>query len=103
MLEQSFEITPRPMTKGRLIERIHNLGYNVKESSEMLEAVISIVKGTLKTGETVKLAGFGSFIVKHKNTRRGRNPNTGETITLDGRRVVTFKTSSILREAINKQ
>lgn len=100
---QHLEIPPRPMTKGRLIERITNLGYNVKESSELLEGVISIVKDTLQAGETVKLAGFGSFIVKQKNPRRGRNPQTGETITLNGRRVVTFKTSSILREAINKE
>ena len=102
MFEQSFEMTPRTMTKGRLIERISNLGYNNKESSELLEAVISIVKDTLQAGETVKLAGFGSFVVKQKADRRGRNPQTGETITIGARNIVTFKTSGVLKDAINQ-
>lgn len=100
---QYLEIPPRPMTKGRLIERISNLGYNNKESSVMLEAVISIVKDTLKSGETVKLAGFGSFVVKQKADRRGRNPQTGETITIGARNIVTFKVSGVLKDAINKE
>lgn len=91
------------MNKGRLIERIQNLGYNVKESSEMLEAVISIIKNTLQTGETLKLSGFGSFIVKQKSNRRGRNPRTGETITIGARNIVTFRVSGTLKNNINKE
>jgi len=60
------------------------------------------MKSTLEQGEKLKISGFGSFVVKQKNDRRGRNPQTGETITISARRIVTFKPSSILREAINK-
>ena len=72
------------------------------ESAEMMEEVFSIMKSTLEQGEKLKISGFGSFVVKQKNDRRGRNPQTGETITISARRIVTFKPSSILREAINK-
>lgn len=68
----------------------------------MLEAVFSIVKSTLEQGETLKISGFGSFVVKQKNDRRGRNPQTGESITIDARRVLTFKPSAVLKDAINK-
>jgi len=63
--------------------------------------VIAIMKETLENGETLKILGFGSFIVNQKVARRGRNPQTGETITISARRVVTFKASDILRAAIN--
>lgn len=91
------------MTKADIVERIHSsTGMTQKESMEMVEAVFSIMKSTLETGETLKISGFGSFIVKQKNDRRGRNPQTGETITIDARRVLTFKPSTALRDAINK-
>jgi integration host factor subunit alpha len=67
----------------------------------MMEEVFSIIKSTLEQGENLKISGFGSFVVKQKNDRRGRNPQTGETISISSRRIVTFKPSSILREAIN--
>jgi integration host factor subunit alpha len=69
---------------------------------EMIEAVFSIMKSTLETGETLKISGFGSFVVKQKNDRRGRNPQTGEAITIEARRILTFKPSTVLRDAINK-
>jgi integration host factor subunit alpha len=65
-------------------------------------AVFSIMKSTLESGETLKISGFGSFIVKHKKDRRGRNPQTGETITIEARRILTFKPSTLLRQAINR-
>ena len=67
----------------------------------MMEEVFSIIKSTLEQGENLKIAGFGNFMVKQKSDRRGRNPQTGETITISARSVVTFKPSAILREAIN--
>ena len=91
------------MTKADIVEKIHaNTGMTQKESMEMVEAVFSIMKSTLETGETLKISGFGSFVVKQKNDRRGRNPQTGETITIEARRILTFKPSTVLRDAINK-
>jgi len=64
--------------------------------------VFSIIKDTLETGEKIKIAGFGNFVVKAKADRRGRNPQTGEAITIEARKVLTFKPSMILKEAVNK-
>ena len=72
------------------------------ESAEMVEAVFSIMKSTLESGETLKISGFGRFEVKQKKDRRGRNPHTGESITIEARRILTFKPSNLLRDAINK-
>ena len=91
------------MTKADIVEKIHtSTGMTQKVSAEMVEAVFSIIKSTLETGETLKISGFGSFVVKQKNDRRGRNPQTGETITIEARRVLSFKPSTVLRDAINK-
>jgi integration host factor subunit alpha len=91
------------MTKSDIAENIQ-AGTNLtkKESAELMGAVFSIMKSTLESGENLKISGFGSFIVKQKKDRRGRNPKTGETITIEARRVLTFKPSGILRDAINK-
>ncbi len=90
------------MTKADIVERIQQkLGYSKKESIDMLETVLSIMKATVETGEKLKIAGFGNFEVKQKSDRRGRNPQTGETITIESRRVLTFKPSNVLRQAIN--
>jgi len=90
------------MTKADIIENISaNMGFPKNESGTMLELVLSIIKDTLETGEKIKIAGFGSFVVRSKVDRRGRNPQTGETITIQARRVLTFKPSPVLRNAIN--
>ena len=90
------------MTKADIAERIQDgTGLTRKESVEMMEEVFAIIKSTLEQGENLKISGFGSFMVKQKSDRRGRNPQTGETITISARSVVTFKPSAILREAIN--
>jgi integration host factor subunit alpha len=90
------------MTKADIVERIQSqIGYTKKESSDLLEAVFEVLKGTLETGENIKISGFGNFVVKIKNDRRGRNPQTGETITIEARRVLTFKPSVLLKQAIN--
>ena len=90
------------MTKSEIATRIHeNTGLPKKASIDILESAFSLMKTTLETGETLKICGFGSFIVKQKHPRRGRNPQTGETITIDARRILTFKPSHLLRSAIN--
>jgi len=67
----------------------------------MVETVFRIIKTTLETGEKIKIAGFGNFVIKQKADRRGRNPQTGETITIAARRILTFKPSQVLKNAIN--
>jgi integration host factor subunit alpha len=92
------------MTKTDIAERIQaNTGLTKKESDEMMESVFSVMKSTLESGETLKISGFGSFIVKQKADRRGRNPQTGEAITIEARRVLTFKVSNLLRQAVNNK
>lgn len=91
------------MTKSDIAEKIHTItGLSKKESVNMLETVLSIMKNTLETGEKVKIAGFGNFEIKQKQDRKGRNPQTGESITIGARRVLTFKPSLVLKTEINK-
>ena len=91
------------MTKADIAEKIQvTIGLTKKESSEIIEAVFFIMKSTLESGENLKISGFGNFVVKQKNDRRGRNPQTGEAITIEARRVLTFKPSNLLKVAVNK-
>ncbi len=91
------------MTKNDIATKIQmKLGTTKREATDLLESVIRIIKDTLDAGENVKIAGFGVFTVKAKRARRGRNPQTGETMMLASRRVLTFKASPILKDAVNK-
>jgi integration host factor subunit alpha len=91
------------MTKADIVQRITNeSGFTKSQSVDLVESLLSIIKETLQDGETLKISGFGSFIVKEKNDRRGRNPQTGEELTIEARRVLTFKPSAVLKDAMNK-
>ena len=90
------------MTKADIVEKIQSsTDLTKKDSTDMVEAVFSLIKSTLESGENLKISGFGSFIVKQKRDRRGRNPQTGESITIEARRILSFKPSNLLRQAIN--
>jgi integration host factor subunit alpha len=90
------------MTKADIAAAIQaETGLSKKDSAEILESVFEIMKTTLESGEILKISGFGSFVVKQKADRRGRNPQTGGAITIEARRVLTFKPSTLLRQAIN--
>jgi len=90
------------MNKTEIIEKIHaTTGLSKKDSAATMESVFAIMKESLVAGETIKISRFGSFEVKQKVARRGRNPLTGEAITIEARKVLTFKTSAVLRDAIN--
>ena len=90
------------MTKADIAERIHTkLGFTKKESAELLEGVFAILKKTLSSGEKIKIAGFGKFEVKNKAQRRGRNPVTGEAMAITPRKVLTFKSSRLLKKQMN--
>ena len=85
-----------------IVDAIHGqLGYPKNKSAEMLEILLELIKKNLEIGEDVLISGFGKFCVKDKNERRGRNPATGADMTLDKRRVVTFRCSHLLRDKIN--
>jgi len=91
------------MTKADITERIQSkLGISMKESLALLESVLSILKNTLEDGEKIKIAGFGNFEIKLKKDRIGRNPQTGDPLTIEARRIISFKPSAMLRKAINK-
>jgi len=68
---------------------------------EMVELLFDVMKSTLESGERLKITGFGNFEVKQKADRRGRNPQTGEEITIEARKILTFKPSNMLKESIN--
>jgi integration host factor subunit alpha len=90
------------LTKAKIVEAVQSQnGITKKESSDLVESVIDIIKSTLQKGEDVMISGFGKFCVKAKKARRGRNPATGQELMLDPRTVVTFKCSGKLRDRIN--
>ena len=91
------------LTKAHIIETVTDQnGFPKKQSSETIEILLKIIKGTLESGEDVLISGFGKFCVREKKERRGRNPATGEDLILAPRRVVTFKCSGKLKNLINK-
>ncbi len=91
------------MTKAEIIARIdEKVGIFKYQATDVVEATFEIIKGCLERGENVMISGFGRFVVRSKNPREGRNPQTGEEIIIKGRRVLTFKASPILKETINK-
>ncbi|MDP6178415.1 MAG: integration host factor subunit alpha [Desulfatiglandales bacterium] len=90
------------LTKDHLINSVHTHPDLPKtKSSEMVESLLEVIKKNLENGEDVLISGFGKFCVKEKNERRGRNPQTGEDLVLESRRVVVFKCSLVLRDKIN--
>jgi integration host factor subunit alpha len=91
------------MTKADIVEKICAVnGFSKKDSAKIVEQVFVILKDTLKNGDKIKISGFGSFVVKEKADRRGRNPQTGEELIIESRKVLTFKPSMVLRDALNK-
>jgi integration host factor subunit alpha len=91
------------LTKAQIVEKLFAQNIFTKgESAHVIENIFEILKQSLEDGEDVLITGFGKFTVHEKSQRRGRNPQTGESITLPLRRVVTFKCSGVLREKMNK-
>jgi integration host factor subunit alpha len=91
------------LTKADIVKEIYkNHNLTKAEATEAVESLLRLSKDTLVKGSNLLLSGFGKFNVRDKNPRRGRNPQTGEDLTLDARRVVTFKPSGILRNRINE-
>ena len=89
------------LTKNEIVESMNDLGFTKKQSVEIIETLLEIMKSTLEKGEDVLISGFGKFCIKRKKERRGRNPATGTDLILKERKVVTFKCSGKLRDKIN--
>jgi integration host factor subunit alpha len=90
------------MTKADIVEVVHNrTGFSKKESSEAVESILDILKEILEEGEKIKLSGFGNFVIRNKEVRKGRNPKTGEEMEISARSVLTFKPSQKLKDHIN--
>lgn len=90
------------LTKAQIIDDItEQLAFSRKQSADIVELVLEIMKRNLEEGEDLLISGFGKFCVKEKKPRRGRNPATGDDLMLNQRRVVTFKCSHVLREKVN--
>ena len=91
------------LTKDALVTRLQTqIGMTKPESRQIVERLFAIMKSTLADGEDLLISGFGTFLVRQKNARRGRNPQTKEALMLRARQVVVFKTSGVLREKINR-
>jgi integration host factor subunit alpha len=91
------------MTKADIVEYIYEQveGLIKKEAAEYVETLFDLVKTELQHGNNVKISGFGSFIVRDKKERMGRNPQTGEPMVISARRVVSFKPSQLLNKEVN--
>ena len=89
------------MTKADIISEVFDkVGLPKQDAEELVEMILDLIKQTLKEGETVKLSGFGNFVVRSKNSRKGRNPKTGQEIEITPRKVVSFRPSMIFKEHV---
>ena len=94
-------MTQKTITRTDLSEAVYKeLGLSRIESAELVEALLDIISERIVEGESVKLSSFGSFLVRSKNERIGRNPKTGEEVPITPRRVMVFKPSNILKQAV---
>lgn len=97
-----FDESAHTLTKSGVVERVREAtGLSWSESSDLVEAVLEEMKVALESGTNVKISGFGTFVVRQKAARRGRNPHTSEAIVISRRTVLTFKPSAMLRQALN--
>src|SRR5579872_4143202 len=93
------------MTKAEIVQALYTRvgGFSKKESADIVDLVFEMMKETLGRGEKIKISGFGNFVLRDKRQRPGRNPQTGAPIKISERRVLTFKASQILKQALNQR
>lgn len=92
---------PHSLTRANLVDLTRGrLGLSRQESHNVVETILQILEERLRAGERIKISGFGTFTVKRKHSRRGRDPKTGLAINIDSRRVVSFKASHILKDHV---
>ena len=90
-------------TKADIADQVYDRvgGFSKRESADLVDATFELLKETLSQGEKVKISGFGNFVVRYKKPRIGRNPVSGEEITISARHVATFKASPVLKDRVN--
>jgi integration host factor subunit alpha len=92
------------LTKDDIVEAVaEQVGFPKKQSVELVETLLELIKKTLVSGDYVLVSGFGTFRVREKKERKGRNPYTGEGLIIEPRRVVTFKCSGKLRDKLSER
>lgn len=92
----------RTITRADLAEAVyHQVGLSRNESSDLVESILDVMSDRLISGETVKISSFGSFTVRQKGERIGRNPKTGDEVPILPRRVLVFRASHVLKDKIN--
>ena len=90
------------LTRSDLSEAVYReIGLSRNESAQMVEAILARLSDALVKGENVKISSFGTFAVRKKGARMGRNPKTGEEVPIDPRRVLVFRPSHIMKERVN--
>ena len=101
-LEKPMPSVGKAVTRVELYDAVYRkVGLSRSESSELVELVLKEISDSVARGETVKLSSFGTFTVRQKGKRMGRNPKTGIDVPISPRRVVVFKASAIMKRQIN--
>ncbi len=92
------------MTRKELAISVNEkLGVSQRNAAEIVDTIFAVMKDTMIQGESIKLVQFGTLTVRDKSPRRGRNPRTGESMTITKRQMISFRPSKHLRERLNKQ
>ena len=95
-------MTENTVTRAQLSEAVYQeVGLSRNESAELVETVLKEISDALSRGENVKISSFGSFFVRSKGKRVGRNPKTGEEVPISPRKVLVFRASHVLKERVN--
>ncbi|MEM9048622.1 MAG: integration host factor subunit alpha [Pseudomonadota bacterium] len=95
-------MSEKTLTRLDLTEAVYReVGLSRNESAQLVESVLELMSDALVRGETVKISSFGTFNVRSKNRRIGRNPKTGEEVPIEPRRVLVFRASHIMKDKVN--
>ncbi len=91
------------MTKVDIVEKIYEkVGFPKSQVVKIVETIFDIIKETLQREDKIVVSGFGDFVIRNKRARRGRNPQTGAVLEITPRRILTFKSSSVLKASLNR-
>ncbi len=100
--KEEFFMTEKNITRAELAEAVyHEVGLSSSESAKLLDQVLDEISAALERGDTVKLSSFGTFSVRSKRMRMGRNPKTGVEVPITPRRILSFRPSQILKQQVN--
>jgi integration host factor subunit alpha len=96
-------MSEKTLTRADLAEAVYQeVGLSRKNAVDMVEKLLDTMSDTLVKGNTIKVSGFGNFAVRQKNERIGRNPKTGQEVPITARRVLIFRASHLLKDAVNR-